>query len=43
MLELMKYVLCYKDDADITMTAFPKQIAHMSAGIGVVPQVIQYE
>jgi len=44
MLGLMKYVLRDNDDADITMmTAFRKQIAHKSAGIGVVQQVIQYE
>ena len=37
MLELMKYVLRDKDEADITMmTAFRKQIAHKSAEIGVV-------
>jgi hypothetical protein len=44
MLGLMEYVLRDKDDADITMmTAFRKQIAHKSAGIGVVQQVVQYE
>ena len=44
MLGLLKYVLRYKDDADITMVAaFGKQIAHKSAGIGFVQQVIQYE
>ena len=44
MLGLMKYVLCDKDDSDITMmTAFRKQIAHTSGGIRVVQQVIQYE
>jgi len=40
----MKYVLRDKDDADITMiTASRKQIAHKSAGIGVVQQIIRYE
>ena len=44
MLGVMKYVLCDKVDADITtMTAFRKQIAHMSIEIGDVQQVIQYE
>ena len=41
---MMEYVLRDKDDADITMiTASRKQIAHKSAGIGVVQQIIQYE
>ena len=39
----MKYVLRDKDDADITMTSFHKQVAYKSAGIDVVQQVIQYE
>ena len=40
----MEYILRDKDDADITMmAAFRKQIAHKSAGIGVVQQVVQYE
>ena len=44
MVVLMDYVLRDKDEADITMmTAFRKQIAHKSTGIGVVQQVIQYE
>jgi len=34
MLELMKYVLCVKDDTDVAMmTAFRKQIAHTPTGI----------
>ena len=43
MLELMKYVLRDKDEADITMTAFRKQIAHKSTRIGVVQKFILYE
>jgi len=44
MLGLMVYVLRDMDEADITMmTAFLKQIANKSTGIGVVQQVIQYE
>ena len=44
MLGLMKNVLCHKDDTDIAMmTAFRKQIAHMSTGIRVTQQVIQYK
>ena len=44
MLRLMKYVLCYKDDAYITMmTAFSKQIAHTFAGMRVIQHVIQYK
>jgi hypothetical protein len=44
MLGLMKYVLRYKDDTDITMmTAFRKQIAHKYTEIGVVKQVIKYD
>ena len=42
MLGLMEYVLRDKDDADIMMTAFCKQIAHKSTWIGVVQQVHQY-
>ena len=44
MLGLMIYVICDNDETDIAMmTAFRKQIAHTSAGIRVVPHVIQYE
>ena len=43
MLGLMEYVLCAKDDADNTMTAFRKQIKHWAAGISVVQHVVQYE
>ena len=44
MLGLMEYVPRDKDDAVITMiTAFRKQIAHKSSGIGVVQHIIQYE
>ena len=40
----MEYVQRDKDKADITMmTAFRKQIAHKSTGIGVVQQVVKYE
>ena len=41
MLGLMKYVLCDKEDIDISMMpAFSKQITHMSTGIHVIQQVI---
>jgi len=44
MLGLVKFVLCYEYDADITMlTTFRKEIAHKYTGICVVQQVIQYE
>jgi hypothetical protein len=44
MLGLVEYVLRDKDDANIKMTtAFRIQMAHKSAGIGVVQQVVQYE
>ena len=44
MLGLMKFVLRYKDYADITMmSTFRKQNAHKKAGIVVVQQAIQYE
>ena len=39
MLGLMKYVLRGKDNADITMTAFRKQITHKSTRIRVVQHV----
>ena len=40
----MKYVLCDNDDTDIPMiTAFPKQLAHVSTRIRVILQVIQYK
>ena len=39
----MEYVLRDKDDAITMMTAFRKQIAQRSTGIGVVQQIIQYE
>ena len=44
MLRLIKYVLRFEDDADVTMmTAFRKQITRKSTRIRVVQQVIQYE
>ena len=44
MLGMMEYVLRDTDDAYIAkMTAFRKQIAHKSTGIGVVQQIIEYE
>ena len=44
MLGLMKYVLCDKDETNITMMdAFRKQIVHTSTGLGFVQQVYQYE
>jgi hypothetical protein len=44
MLGLMKYPLCDKDDTDIPMkTAFRKQIEHVSTGMRVIQQVIQYK
>jgi len=43
LLGLMEYVLCDKDDTDITiMTAFRKQITHACTGIRVIQQV-QYK
>ena len=40
----MKYVLCDKDDTYVTMmAAFSKQITHITTGIRVIQQVIQYK
>jgi len=40
----MEYILRDKDDVHFTMmTEFRKQIAHKSAGIGVVQQVVPYK
>ena len=42
MLGLVKYFLCDKDETDITMmTAFRKQITHLSPGIRDIQQVIK--